>query len=82
MSRTSNCVAHVDETGVRLADGDRLYGMAAVLTDDLVHPEITVQLQSLVLPGKKFLHHYDETARAIRLLTHPDGFGMSHAGSP
>jgi len=23
------------------------------------------------------LHHYDETARAIRLLTHPDGLGMS-----
>ncbi|WP_106187250.1 hypothetical protein [Umezawaea tangerina] len=51
----------MDETGVRLADGNRLYGMAAVLTDDLVHSEITTQLRSLVLPGKRFLHHYDET---------------------
>ena len=36
------------------------------------------RLRNLVFMGMgEPLHHYDETARAIRLLTHPDGFGMS-----
>jgi len=36
------------------------------------------QLGNLVFMGMgEPLHHYDETARAIRLLTHPDGLGMS-----
>ncbi len=35
-------------------------------------------LKNLVFMGMgEPLHHYDETARAIRLLTHPDGGGMS-----
>jgi 23S rRNA (adenine2503-C2)-methyltransferase len=35
-------------------------------------------LRNLVFMGMgEPLHHYEETARAIRLLTHPDGLGMS-----
>jgi len=35
-------------------------------------------LRNLVFMGMgEPLHHYDETARAIRLLTHPEGIGMS-----
>jgi 23S rRNA (adenine2503-C2)-methyltransferase len=35
-------------------------------------------LRNLVFMGMgEPLHHYDETARALRLLTHPDGSGMS-----
>ncbi len=36
------------------------------------------QLSNLVFMGMgEPLHHYDQTARAVRLLTHPDGLGMS-----
>jgi 23S rRNA (adenine2503-C2)-methyltransferase len=36
------------------------------------------QLSNLVFMGMgEPLHHYDETARALRLLTHPEGLGMS-----
>lgn len=36
------------------------------------------QLSNLVFMGMgEPLHHYDQTARAIRLITHPDGLGMS-----
>ncbi|HEY4106116.1 MAG TPA: 23S rRNA (adenine(2503)-C(2))-methyltransferase RlmN, partial [Polyangiaceae bacterium] len=36
------------------------------------------QLGNLVFMGMgEPLHHYDETLRALRLLTHPDGLGMS-----
>jgi 23S rRNA (adenine2503-C2)-methyltransferase len=36
------------------------------------------ELKNLVFMGMgEPLHHYDETARAIRLLTHADGLGMS-----
>ena len=36
------------------------------------------QLKNLVFMGMgEPLHHYDETARALRLLMHPDGGGMS-----
>jgi 23S rRNA (adenine2503-C2)-methyltransferase len=36
------------------------------------------QLSNLAFMGMgEPLHHYDETARAVRLLTHPEGLGMS-----
>ncbi|HEY1535180.1 MAG TPA: 23S rRNA (adenine(2503)-C(2))-methyltransferase RlmN, partial [Polyangiaceae bacterium] len=36
------------------------------------------QLSNLVFMGMgEPLHHYDETARAVRLLTHPEGLGLS-----
>jgi 23S rRNA (adenine2503-C2)-methyltransferase len=36
------------------------------------------ELRNLVFMGMgEPLHHYDETARALRLLMHPDGLGMS-----
>jgi 23S rRNA (adenine2503-C2)-methyltransferase len=36
------------------------------------------QLRNLVFMGMgEPLHHYDQTARALRLITHPDGIGMS-----
>jgi 23S rRNA (adenine2503-C2)-methyltransferase len=36
------------------------------------------RIRNLVFMGMgEPLHHYEETARAIRLLTHPDGIGMS-----
>ncbi|MEO8904892.1 MAG: 23S rRNA (adenine(2503)-C(2))-methyltransferase RlmN [Polyangiaceae bacterium] len=36
------------------------------------------QLSNLVYMGMgEPLHHYEETARSVRLLTHPDGLGMS-----
>jgi hypothetical protein len=56
------CCAHVDEGGARLAGGGRLYGLAAMLTSPADHVEINAQLGGLLLPGRAFLHHYDETA--------------------
>jgi 23S rRNA (adenine2503-C2)-methyltransferase len=42
------------------------------------HLQPDEDLKNLVFMGMgEPLHHYDETARAIRLLTHPDGLGMS-----
>jgi len=43
-----------------------------------IRPEGQRRLSNLVFMGMgEPLHHYDETARAVRLLTHPDGLGMS-----
>lgn len=40
--------------------------------------DATEDLTNLVFMGMgEPLHHYDETARALRLLTHPEGTGMS-----
>lgn len=40
--------------------------------------EESERLRNLVFMGMgEPLHHYEETARAVRLLTHPDGVGMS-----
>lgn len=42
------------------------------------HLEPDERLRNLVFMGMgEPLHHYDETARALRLLTHPEGGGMS-----
>jgi 23S rRNA (adenine2503-C2)-methyltransferase len=42
------------------------------------HLDPNEDLKNLVFMGMgEPLHHYDETARALRLLMHPDGFGMS-----
>jgi 23S rRNA (adenine2503-C2)-methyltransferase len=42
------------------------------------HLEPNEQLRNVVFMGMgEPLHHYEETARAIRLLTHPDGIRMS-----
>ena len=42
------------------------------------HLEPGEELRNLVFMGMgEPLHHYDETARALRLLTHPEGGGMS-----
>lgn len=54
-------VAHVDESGVRLADGARLVGLVAVLTRSSARPGIVGPLRDLVLSGRNFLHYYDET---------------------
>ncbi len=54
-------VAHVDESGVRLSDGARLVGLVAVLTRSSARLDIAGPLRDLVLPGRNFLHYYDET---------------------
>jgi 23S rRNA (adenine2503-C2)-methyltransferase len=42
------------------------------------HLDPNEELTNLVFMGMgEPLHHYDETARALRLLTHPEGSGMS-----
>lgn len=42
------------------------------------HLDPNEELTNLVFMGMgEPLHHYDETARALRLLTHPEGTGMS-----
>jgi hypothetical protein len=51
----------VDEGGVRIGERRRLYALAAVLTSAADHAEIAAQLGGLLLPGRAFLHHYDET---------------------
>jgi len=53
--------AHIDETGTRLPDGSRLYGLAAVLTDGADHALVAATVRGLLLPGQRWLHHYDET---------------------
>ncbi len=56
-------------------------GAAEIVSQVLVareHLGADQELKNLVFMGMgEPLHHYDETARAIRLLTHPDGLGMS-----
>jgi hypothetical protein len=53
--------AHLDETGVKISATTRLYAIAAVLTTRQTHPEIADALRSMLLPGRSYLHHYDET---------------------
>lgn len=53
--------AHIDESGGRLPDGGRLYGMAAVLTEETDHPLLRKRLRSLLLPGQTHLHQHDES---------------------
>jgi hypothetical protein len=53
--------AHIDETGTRLHDGRRLYGLAAVLTDGADHALVATTMSGLLLPAQRWLHHYDET---------------------
>ncbi|WP_158892544.1 hypothetical protein [Amycolatopsis anabasis] len=53
--------AHIDESAVRLSAGFRVYGLAAVLTSTSEHARIVSALHELRLPGRTFLHHYDET---------------------
>lgn len=56
-------------------------GAGEVLAQVLIakqHLEPHEQLRNIVFMGMgEPLHHYEETARAIRLLTHPDGIRMS-----
>jgi 23S rRNA (adenine2503-C2)-methyltransferase len=60
---------------------DRGLGAEEIVAQVLIarrHLEKGEHLRNLVFMGMgEPLHHYDETARAIRLLTHPDGFAMS-----
>ncbi|MFI9382741.1 hypothetical protein [Kutzneria sp. NPDC052558] len=53
--------AHIDESGGRLPDGRRLYGMAAVLTEETDHPLLRKRLRALLLPGQAYLHQHDES---------------------
>ena len=53
--------AHIDETGTRLPDGRRLYGLAAVLTATADHALVSATMSGLLLPRQRWLHHYDET---------------------
>ncbi|RJQ78441.1 hypothetical protein D5S17_12870 [Pseudonocardiaceae bacterium YIM PH 21723] len=54
-------VAHVDESGVRISGAERVYALGAVITDSADHSEIDAALRSLLLPGRDWLHHYEET---------------------
>lgn len=53
--------AHIDESGGRLPNGRRLYGMAAVLTEESDHPLLRKRLRSLLLPEQTHLHQHDES---------------------
>jgi hypothetical protein len=53
--------AHIDESGGRLPDGGRLYGMAAVLTEETDHSLLRKRLRALLLPGQAYLHQHDES---------------------
>ena len=55
--------AHIDESGGRLSGGHRLYGMAAVLTEQAHHAGIRQHLQGLLLPTEDHLHFYDESPK-------------------
>ena len=55
--------AHIDESGGRLANGRRLYGMAAVLTERPQHAVIRQCLRELLLPNEDHLHFYDESPK-------------------
>jgi hypothetical protein len=55
--------AHIDESGGRLPDGRRLYGMAAVLTEQCQHDPIRQCLRELLLPTEDHLHFYDESPK-------------------
>jgi hypothetical protein len=55
--------AHIDESGGRLPDGGRLYGIAAVLTERSHHAAIRQRLRELLLPNEDHLHFYDESPK-------------------
>ena len=55
--------AHIDESGGRLPNGRRLYGIAAVLTEHKHHAMIRQYLRELLLPGQDHLHFYDENLK-------------------
>ena len=60
--------AHVDEGGTVLGGGIRLCGLTAVLTEQPQHNAISDALREQLLPGREFLHHYDETTdRRVRI---------------
>ncbi len=56
-------------------------GAAEIVSQVLIargYLDETERLRNLVFMGMgEPLHHYDETARAVRLLTHPEGVGIS-----
>lgn len=55
-------VAHIDEGGIGgLAGGARLCGLVASLSSSADRGRNTAALRSLLLPGRPYLHHYDET---------------------
>ncbi len=65
---TRDDVAHVDESGVRCPDGTRLVGLVAVLTRSRSRPDLAGPLRGFLLPGRDFLHYYDETpARRVQI---------------
>jgi hypothetical protein len=55
--------AHIDESGGRLPNGHRLYGIAAVLTERQHHAMIRQWLRDLPLPNQDHLHFYDESPK-------------------
>jgi hypothetical protein len=52
--------AHIDESGGRLPNGRRLYGMAAV-TEETDHPLLRKRMRALLLPHQTHLHQHDES---------------------
>jgi hypothetical protein len=54
-------IAHVDESGFRLDKDQRLYVVAASITVSSDASVIDQGLRDLLLPGRRYLHHYDET---------------------
>lgn len=63
MSPAAALCAHLDEASIRLPGGGRIYGIAATLTTGEHHPTIAAALRQQLLPGRTFLHHYDEPER-------------------
>ena len=53
--------AHIDESGRWLPTTHRVYGMAAVLTEETDHPLLRKRLRSLLLPDQTHLHQHDES---------------------
>ncbi|MEV6603460.1 hypothetical protein [Kutzneria sp. NPDC051319] len=55
--------AHIDESGGRLPSGRRLYGIAAVLTEQSHHAALRQRLRELLMPNEDHLHFYDESPK-------------------
>lgn len=53
--------AYVDEAGARLADGQWMYALGAVLLSTDQHSASVARLRSLLMPTRPFLHHHGET---------------------
>jgi hypothetical protein len=59
----SALLAHIDEGGAPLPDGNRMYGITAVISEGEEQASLCQALRDALLPGQRYLHHRHEKPR-------------------